>query len=215
MVTSRPFAARASPHGPQDSAWVGIAYCPGHAAGKVLHVGVQVVEHSLASTGRLSMAHAKQPSKNKRRKTALPALGAAGVSFTMVGGAPANTLPATDGPSHGMAPIYVLGEEEISDISLATFYVFDRQSEAQDERVQLAQRGCRGCRGCAARACRGCGGGCAVRACRGCRGCGGCGVGWGAVGLGAVGLGLAACAGCGGGCGPCWSWTSWGWVRVC
>ncbi|MFZ1173792.1 MAG: hypothetical protein WAO01_21635, partial [Bradyrhizobium sp.] len=56
------------------------------------------------------------------------------------------------------------------DVSLATFYVFDKESTAaaKDGNVQLA-RGC-GCRGC---------GGC--RGCRGCRGCGrgcGCGVGW-------------------------------------
>src|SRR5262249_8322256 len=100
-------------------------------------------------------------------------------------------------------PMVVLDEEEISDISLATFYVLDRQSGSLGERLQLAQRGCRGCRGCAA---RGCGGrGCAARACRGCRGCGcrGCGVGW------------RGCGGCGGGCGPCWRLTAAGWVRIC
>jgi hypothetical protein len=92
----------------------------------------------------------------------------------MVGGASAAAVPANDAtqttnysPNHQIT----LGEEEIADVSLATFYVFDKEgtAAAKDGNVQLA-RGC-GCRGC---------GGC--RGCRGCRGCGrgcGCGVGWG------------------------------------
>jgi hypothetical protein len=152
------------------------------------------------------MAHAKRPSKRKRRRTALPVLGAAGVSLTMAGGASATTTPTANVPSQDASwgPVIVLGEEEISDVSLATFYVFDRENAGTSlgERVQLAQRGCRGCRGCAVR-------GCAVRgcaACRACRACRGCGVGWRACGVG--------CA-CGGGCGPCWRWTPAGWIRVC
>ena len=117
---------------------------------------------------------ARQSSK-KRVKAALPALGAAGLTFSMVGGASAATVPANDvaqstnySPNHQIT----LGEEEIADVSLATFYVFDKESTAaaKDGNIQLA-RGC-GCRGCGG---RGCG-------CRGCRGCGrgcGCGVGWG------------------------------------
>jgi hypothetical protein len=121
---------------------------------------------------------ARQSSK-KRVKAALPALGAAGLTFSMVGGASAATVPANDvaqstnySPNHQIT----LGEEEIADVSLATFYVFDKESTAaaKDGNIQLA-RGC-GCRGCGG---RGCGG----RGCRGCRGCGGrgcgCGVGWG------------------------------------
>jgi hypothetical protein len=54
-----------------------------------------------------------------------------------------------------------LGEEEISDDSLATFYVFDKENASSG--VQLVgHRGCGGCHGC--RGCRGCH--------RGCRGCG-------------------------------------------
>ena len=116
---------------------------------------------------------ARQKQSSKRIKAALPALGAAGLTFSMVGGASAAAVPANDAtqttnytPNHQVT----LGEEEIADVSLATFYVFDKESTAaaKDGNIQLA-RGC-GCRGC---------GGC--RGCRGCRGCGrgcGCGVGW-------------------------------------
>jgi len=116
------------------------------------------------------MARVKQTSK--RVKAALPALGAAGLTFSMVGAASAATVPANDAttnysPNHQIT----LGEEEIADVSLATFYVFDKEAaaSAKDSNVQLA-RGC-GCRGGGG---RGCGG-------RGCRGCGGrgCGVGFG------------------------------------
>jgi hypothetical protein len=92
----------------------------------------------------------------------------------MVGGAAAATVPANDATQTNYAPNHqiTLGEEEIADVSLATFYVFDKENAAaaKDGNIQLA-RGC-GCRGCGG---RGCGG----RGCRGCgRGCG-CGVGWG------------------------------------
>ena len=74
------------------------------------------------------MAQAKQNSKRKRRKTAL-VLGAAGVSLTMAGGASA-TAPATHGPSQATAAGFFLAEEEISDVSLATFYVFDKENQS-------------------------------------------------------------------------------------
>ena len=44
------------------------------------------------------MAHTKQVSKRKRRRIALPALGAAGASLVMVGGAAANA-PTANAPS--------------------------------------------------------------------------------------------------------------------
>jgi hypothetical protein len=123
---------------------------------------------------------ARQKQSSKRVKAALPALGAAGLTFSMVGGAAAAALPANDATqSTNYSPNQqiTLGEEEIADVSLATFYVFDKESTAaaKDGNIQLA-RGCgcgHGCggRGCGGRGCRGCGG-------RGC-GCGGCGVGWG------------------------------------
>jgi len=120
------------------------------------------------------MPRVKQASKQKRVTKAVPALGAAGLTFSLVGGASAAVAPANEesqtsnySPSHQIT----LGEEEIADVSLATFYVFDKEgADAARNGVQVAW-GCRcgGCRGCR------CGAGC-----RGCRcGCGGCGVGWG------------------------------------
>jgi hypothetical protein len=113
------------------------------------------------------MAHAKQASKRKRQRTTLPVFGVAGVSLAMAGGASA-TAPTANVPSQDVAPgpMITLGEEEISDVSLATFYVFDKENARTPQAgVQLAWRGCRGCRGCG-----GCGCGCCLSqgACRWC-----------------------------------------------
>jgi hypothetical protein len=124
------------------------------------------------------MPRVKQASKRKRVNKSVPVLGAAGLTFSLVGGASAAVAPNQDQPrTLNMAPGHAitLGEEEIADVSLATFYVFDKESsEAAKSGIQVAGR-CGGCRGC--RGCRGCGG------CRGCRcgvGCGGCCFSWGA-----------------------------------
>ena len=116
------------------------------------------------------MAQAKKAAKRKRRKIALPVMGAAGVSLALAGGASAiSKARAADISSRDTASPreITLGEEEIADVSLATFHLFDKE---QGGAVQQMAWGCRcggcGCRGCGCR----CGGGC------GCR-CGGCGVG--------------------------------------
>jgi hypothetical protein len=118
------------------------------------------------------MAHAKQASKRKRRRVAaLPILGAAGMSLAMAGGASA-TVPIANVPSQDneLLSVITLDEEEISDVTLATFYVFDKEGLGTSGLVEKVARRCggcggaRGCRGCAARACRGC----AARAYRGC-----------------------------------------------
>jgi hypothetical protein len=148
------------------------------------------------------MVRVKQTPKRKHRKKMSPALGAAGVagmSVAIAGGASANAAPAPVSlDSLFTHPPIVLGEEEIADVSLATFYVFDKENaDIPEAGVQLARgcggcgcRGCGGCRGCAVRGCGGCRAiacrGCGCRACRGCRGCG-CGGWWG-------------CGGCGCGC---------------
>src|SRR6266446_4275315 len=95
---------------------------------------------------------------------------------------------AADIPSWDTSPPQItLSEEEIADVSLGTFYVFDKENAGTPRLGEKFARGCgRGCggRGCG---CRGCG--------RGCR-CGGGG-----------------CGGCGcGGCGCC---LSWGVCRIC
>src|SRR5580692_1108141 len=116
-----------------------------------------------------TMAQKKQSTKQKRLKKALPVLGIAGVSFSLVGGAAASaSAPTADIPSQNTSPRQeiFLGEEELSDVSLATFYVFDKENTAKAQAgQQLAWWRCGGCGRC---------GGCAWRGCGGCGGCGGC-----------------------------------------
>ena len=118
------------------------------------------------------MAHAKQAAK-RRRMTSLPVMGAAGMSLSLAGGASAaSTEPVADHqPFNALTnPQITLGEEEISDVSLLTFYVFDKENLAKRELgVQFAQWGRCGCRGCR----------CGCRCGCGWRGCVGCGCGWG------------------------------------
>ena len=125
------------------------------------------------------MPHTKRASKRKRRKEAVPVVGAVGMSLSLAGGASAATaVPTADLPSWDTVPPQItLSEEEITDISLGTFYVFDKEHAGTPyigEKVAQRCGGCRGCRGCG-RGCR-CGGG----GCGGC-GCGGCGccLSWG------------------------------------
>jgi hypothetical protein len=162
-----------------------------------------------------TMLQVKQASKKKRttKAAAVKVLGAAGLGLSLVGNASASTMPTAGIPqSDNTSPNqrFVLGEEEMADVSLATFHVFDRENVGSG--VQLA-RGCGGCGGCrgggGCGGCRGCGGG------GGCRGCGGggfgggCGFGFGGC-VGCVGcVGCAGCAGCAGCC------LSWGACRLC
>jgi hypothetical protein len=129
------------------------------------------------------MSQSKQASKSKRRVKATPVLGVAGL-FSLAGGvgaASASTgTPAADVPLQKITPSHeiMLGEEEVSDVSLATFYVIDKENAAAAQSgVKVAWRGCGRC-GCG---CRGCGagwGGCRCGGWWGCAGCGGCGCGW-------------------------------------
>jgi len=130
------------------------------------------------------MAQKKQPSKRGRRSKALPVLGIAGASLSLAGAASASTAgTAADLPSQNTTPRQqiFLGEEELSDVSLATFYVFDKENAAKPqlgERVAQWRCGCGRCGcgrcGCGWRGCAGCGG---------CGGCGGCCLSWGRCGL--------------------------------
>ena len=179
------------------------------------------------------MTQARRSFKRKRGKSTL-ALGAAGVSLAMTGAASA-TAPTTHVPSQDNARRFILAEEEISDVSLMTFQVFDRENPplrlSQGTRVARGG-GCGGC-GCGhggggggcARA--GVGGGCAHAAVGGCAAFGGrCAVGRCAIGgrcacrggcacIGAfIGLACLGCAGC---AGTCWQWDPYlgEWVSIC
>ncbi len=126
------------------------------------------------------MARRKQAAtRNSTGKAAAAAtLGAAGLAagfgLSLTGSAVASTLPAADVPqADNVMPAtgqrFVLGDEEMADVSLATFHLFDKEGGT----AGLAQVawGCRcgGCRGCGWRGCR----------CGGCGGCGGCCRRWG------------------------------------
>jgi hypothetical protein len=136
------------------------------------------------------MPQKKPASKRKGYKEAVPVVGVVGVSLSLAGGASAATaLSPADAPSRdSVRPQITLSEEEISDVSLGTFYVFDKENAGSPSLGERVAQRCGGCRGCGGRGCRGCGG----RGC-GCRGCGG------------------GCGGCGGG-GCC---LSWGVCRIC
>ena len=129
------------------------------------------------------MPRVKQASKQERttKAPAVKVLGAAGLGLSLVGSASASTMPTAGIPqSDNTSPNqrFVLGEEEMADVSLATFYLSDKEiagSDMMQLAVVVVRRGCGGCRGC--RACRGCGVG--WRGCAGCAGCGGCCARWG------------------------------------
>jgi hypothetical protein len=118
----------------------------------------------------------KKASTPKRpgKATALTAVGAAGLGLSLVGSASASTIPAADLPQSDNAmpnQRFVLGEEEMADVSLATFHLFDRENVGGEQLAVVVVHGrCGGCRGC--RGWRGC-------RCGGCRGCGGCCRRWG------------------------------------
>jgi len=118
------------------------------------------------------------PQRRKQLKKTLPVAGVIGVSMALAGGsaAMAGVESGPDGSlkTTGPGPEIAFGEEEISDVSLGTFYVFDKEVDKAGQQYARGCGGCRGCRGCA----RGC------RSCRSCGGCGGCSCGccisWGA-----------------------------------
>jgi len=137
------------------------------------------------------MPQTKRGSKRKYPKEAVPVVGVVGVSLSLAGGASAATaVPAVEVPSWDTSPPQItLSEEEVADVSLGTFYVFDKENAGTPRLGEKFARGCGRCGGCrCGGGCRGCGRGCGCR-CGG--GCGGCGCG---------------------GCGCC---LSWGVCRIC
>src|ERR1700751_357657 len=114
------------------------------------------IESSLSDTEDATMPRVKQASKRKHTTKAdtVKVLGAAGLGLSLASGASASTMPASGIPQSGNIPPnqrFVLGEEEMADVSLATFHLLDRETFGGG--VQLARGGCGGC-GC------GHGGGC-------------------------------------------------------
>jgi hypothetical protein len=92
------------------------------------------------------MSRAKQASKGKQGSKAVPVLGAAGLSVTLASGASlaATALLDTQTRNAEVSHEIALREEEIFDVSLATFYVFDKEGIAQPGVRRLAA-GCACC----------------------------------------------------------------------
>ena len=101
------------------------------------------------------MSRLKKSAKRKTRGKAVPVLGIAGLTL-LAGASAALAHPSLDQTTHGRGNNVVLSEEEISDVSLATFYVVDREGQGGARRVRLALGG--GC-GCGCGGCGGCWGG--------------------------------------------------------
>ena len=97
------------------------------------------------------MSHAKQAStKRKRSINAVPVLSIAGLSTSLASGASAAIgRPAADvlTPKTGMSHEITLCEEEISDVRLATFYIFDNERAGPSRRGLKLAQGCGGCGG--------------------------------------------------------------------
>ena len=94
------------------------------------------------------MLQAKQASKRKQRSKILPVLGAAGLSLSLTSGAAAATGGTADMPTlnTGASQGITLGDEEIADVSLATFYVYDRENAGTSgPSVRLAKKKSCGC----------------------------------------------------------------------
>jgi Rieske Fe-S protein len=114
------------------------------------------------------MPHKKRASKGRGRKETIPVVGVVGMCLSMAGGASAATaVPTADARFRNTAPPQItLSEEEIADVSLATFYVFDKENTGTPrlgERLAATVR--RGCGTCGRGACKkgSCGGRCASR----------------------------------------------------
>ena len=106
------------------------------------------------------MPRVKQASKHARTTKAAAAtvLGTAGLGLSLGGSASANTIPTADFPQSQNIPPnqrFVLGEEEMADVSLATFHLFDKGIDRSDmqQLAYVVRRGCGGCRGCRGCAC--------------------------------------------------------------
>src|SRR5690348_9324089 len=134
------------------------------------------------------MSRSTKKSKRRGRRSVVTALGVAG-ALSLAGSASGSINAARDIPTRNTAPIN-LAEEEIADVSLATFYVFDKENAGAHRSGARLAAGEGGCKqgGCKQGGCKQ--GGCKQGGCKqgGCGGCGGQGCG-----------GHGGCGGCGGG----------------
>jgi hypothetical protein len=95
-----------------------------------------------------------QTKERKRRSKAVPVLGAAaGLSFSLASSAPAAIGGVNPDPANSslVSQQMMLCEEQIADVSLATFHVFDKETAGIQQphaRLAMGAGGCAGCGGC-------------------------------------------------------------------
>jgi len=100
------------------------------------------------------MSRVQQASKRKSRTKAVTVLGVAGALSLACGASATTVSTASDTLTANTAITF--DEEEISDVSLSTFYIFDNENDGTHRPgLQLTQRtrsrprpGCGGCGGC-------------------------------------------------------------------
>lgn len=105
------------------------------------------------------MARDKAGSTRKRHSKAVPVLGAAGLSLTLVSAASAAMHQPTTEVAARQAPMtqeITLAEEDVSGASLATFHVFDNEHARPARGARFAMGVGGGCGGCGCGGCGGC-----------------------------------------------------------
>lgn len=97
------------------------------------------------------MSRAKKSTKRKVRSKTMPVLSVAGMTLSLLtGGSAALAHPSLDSSSGARSDNLILKDEEVSDVSLATFYAFDREDQGRSPRLRLAAGvGCAGYAICA------------------------------------------------------------------
>ena len=100
------------------------------------------------------MSQTKDTAQRKRRSKAVPVLGAAaGLSLSLASSAPAAIGGVNPDPANSslVSQRMMLCEEQIADVSLATFHVFDKETadiHQPHARLAMGAGGCAGCGGC-------------------------------------------------------------------
>ena len=90
------------------------------------------------------MSREKLVSKRKRGSKVAPVLGAAGLSLSLAGAASAAGAQVAEALTHKEVVSHeiTLGEEEIAEVSLAAFYVFDKENAGPSRHSKRLTCGC-------------------------------------------------------------------------
>ena len=88
------------------------------------------------------MSLTKQSAKRKRRRTAAPILGVAGLSLSLASGASGAPAANIAAGHADMSQVFIVAEVEVSDVSLATFYVFDKENAGPSRHSDRLACGC-------------------------------------------------------------------------